>query len=145
MLRFFTKEERLVIRKYVAWGLAVLILLALAWWGIRWLLLPTQVLDPQQGLERWRWFYDTYQATNAVAGNIAVAQKSVDDYVALNGDPSGWDWQQNNEYQRLVSVRDGYVTHYNNLANSYNAKMQDMTRNWAAPPDLPAKIDNWLQ
>lgn len=124
-------------------GLLLVIALGLVGWFIRWLFLPTQVLDPQEGLARWQWFYDEYEAVNAVAGNIQVASNSVEDFKEFNGSPDTWDWQQNDEYQRLVTVRDGYITQYNNLANSYNAKMRDMTRNWSAPPDLPSNIPNW--
>jgi hypothetical protein len=40
-------------------------------------------------------------------------------------------------------VRDGYVTNYNRVAQEYNAKMRDITRNYIRPGDLPDCVPNW--
>ena len=129
--------------KYVRWGLIVIVAIGSLSFVLGWLSLPGEVLDPDAGLSRWRWFYDTHEALNATAANITSAESAVLDFQNLNGDISTWNWQQNNEYQRLTSVYRGYITHYNRLANQYNAKMRDVTRNWASPPDLPTHIPNW--
>lgn len=141
--RFLTREERRTTWQYIFWIIGVLVFSSLIGWGVSWLLLPTKVINPDEGLVAWRWFYDTREALNATAANIENATKSVQDFRDFNGSPSGWDFQQNGEYQRLVTVRDGYIAHYNALASQYNAKMKDFTRNWSAPPDLPRRIDSW--
>ena len=138
-------KERKGVLKWIFWSILIVVILSLVGWGIHWLFLPTQVLNPDEGLARWRWFYDQYQAINATKGNIQIAQNSVDSFLVVNGNLNTWDWQQRSEFQRLTTVRDGYIIHYNNMANDYNAKMDDITRNWSAPPDLPRNIPNWEQ
>jgi hypothetical protein len=145
MSLFLNRDERSSVWKWIFWLIGILIVLAIVGWLISWLLLPLRVVNPEDGLARWRWFYDTHEAINATKGNIQVAAQAVDDYEDFNGDPKEWDWQQKSEYQRLTSVKNGYITHFNNLANDYNAKMRDMTRNWSAPGDLPGHIPNWGQ
>jgi hypothetical protein len=121
---------------------AVIVVIILAVWVIRWIALPLRVVDPDKGLANWQWFYDTQQALSSLNTNVQVADKAVNDYLTANGSTDIWDWQQRGEYQRLLTVKNGYVVRYNTLAAEYNAKMDDMTRNWSAPPDLPRHIEN---
>lgn len=103
-----------------------------------------EVLDPREAVARWQWFYDTHQALEAQESNVLQAELSVANFIELYGDDtSTWGWQAQEEYQRLVTVRDGYIINYNRVAEEYNAKMMDITRNYAAPPDLPEYIKPW--
>lgn len=143
--RFINHEERGIFWQYFWWVIGVAIVLSLVGFALNWLFLPAKILNPDEGLARWQWFYDTHEALNATAGNIQNATQAVTEFETFNGDPKGWNFQQTNEHSRLITVRNGYITHYNNLANQYNAKMRDITRNWASPPDLPSNIPNWGQ
>ncbi|MHA2136210.1 MAG: hypothetical protein ACW99J_20310 [Candidatus Thorarchaeota archaeon] len=113
---------------------------ALDWFGT----VAEEVLDPHEALSRWRWFYDTHQALQAQQNNVMRADNSVSEFIDLYGNnPTDWGWQAQEEYQRRTTIRDGYIINYNRVAQEYNAKMRDITRNFAAPSDLPTHIPNW--
>lgn len=128
-------------KTYILWAVVAVILVALLLWTLNWLLLPLRVLNPDEGLARWRWYHDTYNAILATDANIASAEDSLDTFIKTAGNPSDWNWQQNDEYQRLVAVRNGYIMQYHNLVARYNARMSDITRNWSAPANLPTHIE----
>ena len=111
--RFLDSQERGTIWKYIRWFIGILIVLSLVVFGLRWLFLPARILDPDEGLARWRWFYDTRTALEATTGNIQTSEKAIAGYEEFNGNPSGCDFQQRNQYARLLTVSDGYITHYN--------------------------------
>lgn len=135
--------ENLTYRKLAQIGCAVFFLIfvcSLIGWVLQWAILPMRVVNPQEGLQRWRWFYDTKDGLEALSSNIETAHTAVVRYEDQNGDTDKWDWQQRQSYDRLLSVERGYINGYNTLAGQYNAKMDDMTRSWSAPPDLPRYI-----
>jgi hypothetical protein len=131
--------------KVVGATAGIILVVLLVGWALDWITLPTRVIDPNKGLANWQWFYDTNQALSALNTNVQVADKAISDYLTVNGNLDTWNWQQQDEYQRLLTVKNGYIVRYNTLAAEYNAKMDDMTRNWSAPPDLPRHIPNIIQ
>jgi hypothetical protein len=141
------REERKEGAKWLWWLIGVVILLIVAGgivgFAMNWLSLPGKILDPNAALVRWQWFYDTKTGLDGLSGNIKQAEASITDYEKFNGDPSTWGWSQQQEHSRLTQVKSGYINRYNSLAQEYNAKMDDITRNWSAPPDLPKHIQNW--
>jgi len=139
------KQARGTFWKWFWWIVLVLVVIGIVGFVWSWLSMPSKILDPNAALARWQWFYDTKTGLDGLAGNIQVAQKQVDDFKATNGDPSKWTFVQQDAYQHDSTVLSGYMTEYNNLANQYNAKMDDITRNFAAPRDLPRHIPNWGQ
>lgn len=142
-----TKEDRRFIFSWGFWIIGIVIALIMvtgvAGFALDWLGLPGRIVDPDETLARWRWYYDVYQGLQGQAANIEQAEKSVGEFRDFNGDPDGWDWQTKDEYQRLTVVRDGYIMNYNRVAQEYNASMRDITRNYIRPGDLPECVPNW--
>jgi uncharacterized membrane protein len=146
---FPNKSERVTVWKWILWILVILVavsmIVSVVGFAMGWLSLPGKILNPDQGLARWQWFYDQNAAITAVGSNISTTEQEIADFQTQNGSSSTWDVTQRNQYSYLLVQKNGYVTQYNNLVASYNAKMNDVTRNWSAPPDLPRHISNWGQ
>lgn len=142
---FLSRSERRSVWQWIGFGILIVAVLSMVGWGLRWLLLPAKIIDPDEGLKRWRWFYEQIESINATESNIYVATEAINSFLDLNGlDPEEWGWQTKDEYARLQSIYMGYIVHYNSLVNEYNAKMRDITVNWASPPDLPERIPQWV-
>lgn len=142
-----TRDENATLIRWGCWLGAVLVLIVVAGglisFTLGWLAIPGKVLDPNENLARWQWYYDTYQGEKALGANIQQADKTLSQFRLDNGDPSGWNFSQTGEYSREVTVRDGYIVQYNTVAQKYNAKMRDITRSLIRPPELPTCIPNW--
>jgi len=127
---------------WALWGALFVIVVGLLVFALRWILVPTQVLDPnriqrlsQQANEHW-------QSLQAQRSSIAAQAAQLSDFERLYGaDASVWPQGKQQEYLQLAVTVRNLKTAYNASCGQYNALWQDEWRDLPAPDDLPRRCE----
>lgn len=135
-----------------AWiGLAIFILFLALLVGIlainlvsKWLGFGVETISPDFVYDNYVWFKEQYTAIQQVSVMIQNAKGEVQDFKELYGDTSTWSWEINDEYSRLLTVKNGYISKYNQLVAQYNAKASNARVNWVEG-EYPAQVVRYIE
>lgn len=106
-----------------------------------------EMTSAEYAIGQYKFFIDKYNAIRQLGTQIANAQLTADDYMAMHPNPQFWTRTENDNYQQLTFVRDGYIQQYNKFVADYNARMRDITTNqiWMKPRDYPSELNMYMR
>jgi hypothetical protein len=97
--------------------------------------------SPGAMLKKYEWFKNQAESYKQISARYENFEKAISNFVANFPDRAKWSWQDREEYQRLCSVRDGYLSQVNSIIADYNA--QSGKFNWSAfnTADVPRRLE----
>lgn len=106
-----------------------------------------EMTSADYAIAQYKFFINKYNSIRQIGTQIENAQLTIDDYLAMHPSPEFWTRTENDNYQQLTFVRDGYIQQYNKFIADYNARMRDITTNqvWMKPQDYPPELAMYLR
>jgi len=126
-------------------GLVILAVLGLAVLGfvMGWITFPLRYASPERTIYNWQRFWDTYEAAQTAKANVGETAGALRQFESANGSPAHYDYGQRQEYNRLSQNFTSLKMAYNQMVADYNARMQDVTRSYIRPAELPKRLLRW--
>lgn len=100
-----------------------------------------RVADPDNVLQNYEWFKQTYRDVLAADTKILTAERERSGFVEFAGNRDKWSFEDKTEYARLGSIATGLKNHREDLKAQYNARSKMLNRNIFKGKDVPYEIE----
>lgn len=129
--------------KWIAWAILVVLCLTVLSFVMGWVTFPFRYTTPERTVYNWQQFWDTYEAIQTAKANIREAAYALQVFEDANGKSINYGYGQRQEHNRLSQNLTSLKMVHNQMVADYNARMQDVTRSYIRPPELPNRLLRW--
>jgi hypothetical protein len=151
-------NDAIQIGVYVLIAIAVLGLLFVVGYGIKAIFLPVKTVTNQidaasdvidktytadNAIYNYEWFKTQYEKIQANRDQIIIANNTINDFKSTYGEPTTWSYINQQEYARLLSIKQGLQSQDKNLVAEYNAR-SNMANRVIFKDNLPLHVDELL-
>lgn len=132
-----------VLARWAAFVILALLCLTIFSFVMGWMTFPFRYASPERTIYIWQRFWDTYEAAQTAKANVREAASALQQFESANGSPANYDYGQRQEHNRLSQNFTSLKMAYNQMVADYNARMQDVTRSYIRPSELPERLLRW--
>jgi hypothetical protein len=99
--------------------------------------------DANNAIYNYEWFKTQYEKIIANRDQIVIANSTINEFKSTYGDPKDWGYANQQEYARLLTVKQGLQNQDKNLVAEYNARSK-MANREIFKDKLPLNVDSIL-
>ena len=98
-------------------------------------------------ISQYKFFIEKYNAIRQVGSMIITAQRNMEEFKKDHGNPSVWTMSENQAYEDMRFMENGYISQYNKFVADYNSRMRDITTNqfWMKPQNFPESLELYIK
>lgn len=136
-------------RRWIWWGVGIVLMLLLGGWVIRIAAFPVnqatrvaeRTFNADNMIRQYEWFKQQNQDIIAIDAQLAARRAAVADFETSAGPRADWRFDDRQEWGRLTSVVRGLEGQRTQMVAEYNARAEMMNRDIFRTRDLPERID----
>jgi len=99
--------------------------------------------DADNAIYNYEWFKTQYEKIQANRDQIIIANNTIAEFKSTYGNPNDWGYANQQEYARLLSIKQGLQSQDRNLVAEYNARNK-MANREIFKDKLPLHVDDIL-
>jgi hypothetical protein len=93
-------------------------------------------------INQYKFFIDKYNMIRSMGAMIQNADGELVDFKSIHQNTNSWTRTENDNYEDLRFIKNGYIGQYNSFVSEYNSRMRDLTTNqaWMKPKNFPSSL-----